>query len=214
MQHVFDVLAGDLVGGTRPNVVGADQVEGFGLLLLGEPVQAGEHLLRRFLAGVEHVLRLFQAFIEGRVVEQAIVFFEHRQYRLTRSGRPAPEHRGDVIVLEQLLGFFGEGRPVAGAVFLDHLDLATQNAARCIDLVDRETLGTDRTGFADGHRAGRRVQLTDRHRGIGYRQARRVDLRCRRCGGERGLGHHRERQGGKSDCNLAACRRGKFGVDR
>ena len=37
LEEVLDVLARDLVGGARPDVVGAEQVEGLGALLLRAP---------------------------------------------------------------------------------------------------------------------------------------------------------------------------------
>ena len=52
---LLDVNTRDLVGSTRPDVVGAEQVEGLGALLLHRPVDAGENLLGGFLAGVDHV---------------------------------------------------------------------------------------------------------------------------------------------------------------
>jgi hypothetical protein len=84
LEDILDVLARDLVGRARPDVVGAEQVEGFGALLLFHPVQSGENLLGGFLAGVDDVLRLLEAFVEGRVVEHAVVLLEHRQHRLAR----------------------------------------------------------------------------------------------------------------------------------
>ncbi len=50
-QMVFDVLARDLVRRTRPDVVRAEQVEGLGVFRLVDPVEAGDDLLRRLLAG-------------------------------------------------------------------------------------------------------------------------------------------------------------------
>ena len=171
VQHVFNVLARDLHRGARPDVVRAHQVEGLGAFGLGDPIEAGEDLLGRFLTGVDHVFRLFQAFIEGRVVEQAILFFEDRQYGFARSRGPAAEHGGDLVVDQQLLGFFGEGRPVGGAVFLDHLDLASQDPARGVDLFDGQALGLDRTRLGNRHGAGGRVQLADGNFGGGHGQA-------------------------------------------
>ncbi len=81
-QMLLDVLAGDLHGGAWPDVVRADQVISLGFLFLGNPVQACQNLLSRFLTGVEHVLGLFQAFIERRIEQQAIVFLEHWQRSL------------------------------------------------------------------------------------------------------------------------------------
>ena len=76
LEHVLDVLARDLVRGARPDVVRADEEERFRALLLGDPVQAGEDLLGGFLAGVDDVLGLLEAFVEGRVVEHAVVLLD------------------------------------------------------------------------------------------------------------------------------------------
>ncbi len=151
------------------------KIERLGALLLGDPVEAGEDLLGRFLAGVDHVLGLLEAFIEGRVVEHAVVLLEDRQHRLARGRGPAAHDRGDLVVDEQLLGLLREGRPVAGAVFLDELDLAAEHAARGVDLLDGELFGLDRAGFGDRHRAGGGMQDADRHFGVGNGETRGVD---------------------------------------
>ena len=75
------MLARDLVGGTWPDVVGANQIERFGVFLFSDPVETGNNLLGRFLAGVDYVLGLLQTFIESRVVQHAIFVFEDWQYR-------------------------------------------------------------------------------------------------------------------------------------
>ena len=92
---------------------------------------------------------------------------------------------------QKLLRLLGEGRPVAGAVFLDELDLAAEHAALRVDLLDGELLGLDRTGLADRHRAGDGMQDADRDFGVGDREAGRVDLRGRRRVGARQLRQHR-----------------------
>ncbi len=161
VQYVFNVLAGDLHRRARPDVIGADQVEGLGAFGLGDPIQAGEDLLRGFLPGVDHIFRLFQAFVEGRVVEQAVFFLEDRQHGFARGRGPTTEHGGDFVVDQQLLGLFGEGRPVGGAVLLDHFDLASQDPARSVDLLDSQAFGLDRAGLGNRHGAGGRVQLAD-----------------------------------------------------
>src|SRR5258707_4076397 len=43
-----------------------------------------ENLLGGFLAGVDDVLGLLETFIEGRVVEHAVVLLHDRQHRLAR----------------------------------------------------------------------------------------------------------------------------------
>jgi hypothetical protein len=126
--------------------------------------------------GVDHVLALLQAFVEGGVVQQAVLLLEHRQHGLARGAGPAAEHGGAVVVHEQLLRLLGEGGPVGGAVFLDDLDLAAQDAAHGVDLVDGQLLGLDRAGLRDGHGAGGRMQLPHRDLGVGHRQLGGVDL--------------------------------------
>ena len=172
LQHVLDVLARDLVRGARPDVVRTDEEERFGALLLGDPVQAGENLLGGFLAGVDDVLGLLETFIEGRVIEHAVVLLHDRQHRLARCRGPAAHDRRDLVVDEKLLGLFRKGRPVAGAVFLDELDLASEHAAGGVDLFDRELFGLDRAGFRNRHRAGGRVQDADGDFSIGDRETR------------------------------------------
>ena len=185
------MLARDLVGGARPDVVGAKQVECLGALVLGDPVQAGEDLLGRFLAGIDDVLRLLETFIEGRVVEHAVILLEHRQHRLAGGRGPAAHHRSAFVLHEKLLRLLGEGRPIAGAVFLNELDLAAEHAALGVDLLDGELFGLDRAGLADRHRAGDRMQDTDRHFGVGDCEAGRVHLRGRRHVRARQIWHHR-----------------------
>ncbi|MNS60733.1 hypothetical protein D3C72_937430 [compost metagenome] len=208
LEHVLDMLAGNLVRGARPDVVRADQVERARLLLARQPVQAGQNLLRGLLAGIEDVLGLLQAFIKGRVIQQAVFFLEHRQDRLARGRGPAAEHGGDLVANQQFAGLFGKGRPVRGAVFLDDLDLAAQNAAHGIDLLDGQALGLNRPGFADGHGAGRRVQLAYRDFGVGNGQAGGVDGGSGRRGRARQRRYAQQRQGGKSQGQAPA--RGQF----
>ena len=74
------------------------------------------------------------------------------------------------------LRFFGEGRPVAGAVLEDNLDLTAENAAGGIDLLDGQLFGLNRTGFADRHRSSGRVQLAHGHGVFGHGQPGRIDL--------------------------------------
>ena len=141
----------------RPDIVGAEQVEGLSAFLLGDPVQTGKNLLGCFLAGINDVLGLLEAFIEGRIIEHAVILLEYRQHRLAGGRRPAAHHRGALVLHQKLLRLFGEGRPIAGAVLLNELDLASKHAALSIDLLDRELFGFHRTGLADRHGAGDRM---------------------------------------------------------
>jgi hypothetical protein len=107
------------------------------------------------------------------------------QHRLAGGRGPAAHDRGDLVVDQKLLGLFGEGRPVRGAVFLNDLDLAAEHAAHCVDLLNGELFGLDRSGFRDRHRARCRVQDADRNFGVGHRQSSGVHGGRRRPGTER-----------------------------
>ncbi len=187
------MLAGDLVGGARPDVVGAEQIEGLGSLLLLHPIEPRDDLLGGLLAGVDDVLRLFEAFIECRIIEHAVVLLEHRQHRLARRRGPAAHHRRAFVVDQELLCLLGEGRPVAGAILLDELDLAPEHAALRVDLLDGELFVFDRAGLRDRHRAGDRMKDADGDLRVGHRQAGGVDL-----GGRELLSQRvRRQQGGR-----------------
>ena len=182
-EYVFNVLARDLVGGTWPDVVGTNQVEGFGVFLFSNPVQAGDDLLGGFLAGVDYVLGLLQPFIESRVVEHAVFFLEDRQYGFARGRGPAAEYGRYAVLHQQLAGFLGEGRPVTGAVFLNDLDLTTQHTTHRVDLLNGEHLCFYRTGLTDRHGAGNRVENTYLNCVISHGQPSGIDLSRRHvCG--------------------------------
>ena len=175
LKMIFDVLAGDLVGRARPDVVGTEQIEGFGVFRPVDPVQAGDDLLRCLLARVDDVLRLLETFVEGGIVQHAVELFEDGQHGLAGGGGPAAEDRGAMVDGEELFRFFGESRPIAGAVFLDKLDLAAEHAALLVYLVDGEFFGLDGAGFADCHCTGDGVKDADGDRVVGNREAGCVD---------------------------------------
>ena len=141
------------VGGLRINVVGAEQVELL-LALREQVIHRGSGLLVHGFGGVENVLGHFFALVLHGVEEQAVVLLEDRQHGLAAHRSPAAEGHGDLVFLEQLLGFFGEERPVRGAVDDDGLDLLAQHAALGVDFVEGEKQDVAQRGFADGHRAG------------------------------------------------------------
>jgi hypothetical protein len=62
---------------------------------------------------------------------------EDRQHRLARRRGPAAEHAATLSLTSSFLAFSAKVGQ-SGAVFLDDLDLAAENAAGFVDLVDRE----------------------------------------------------------------------------
>ncbi len=104
-----------------------------------QEVQGRHDLLVGGGAGVEDVLRRFQAFVLHGIVEQRVVALEDRQHGLAARGGPAAEHRGDAVVLDQLFfGLLREYRWIGSAVLADDLDLLAQHTALGVDLVDRQ----------------------------------------------------------------------------
>ena len=193
------MLARNLVRRARPDVIRTDQIESLCSFFFRNPIQAGDDLLGRLLAGVNHVFGLFKTFVKRRVVEHAVVLLEYGQDGFARSGSPAAEHRGHLVFFEQLLRFFSESRPVARAVFHDDLDLATEYSACRVYLFDGQLFRLDGSRFADGHRAGGRVQLTYGDGVIRDGQAGGVDGGCgiiRRQHWQGGSGQHHGRHAG------------------
>ena len=82
VEKILNMLAGDLVGGSRPDVVRPDQEERLGVLFLRYPIEASQYLLSRLLARINDVGRLFESLVECRVVQHAVVLLEFRQHRL------------------------------------------------------------------------------------------------------------------------------------
>lgn len=120
-----------------------------------------------FLAGVDDVLRLLQSLKRG-VVEHAC-FSKTGNTALREAGSPAAHDGGD----REALGLFGEGQPLAPSSTIN-LIFAT-DAAHRVNPCDGELFGLDGTGFTDGHRAGRGMQLAGDF-SIGDREASGVDL--------------------------------------
>jgi hypothetical protein len=130
--------AQDLVRGARVDVVGAQQHEALGrtAVLAHQVFHGGNGLLVGRGAGVEHVLAQLFTLVLHRVEQQRVLFFEHRQHRLARHRGPAAEHGGHLVLVNQLLGLFGEQRPVGGRVHHHGFELLAQHAALGVDFVD------------------------------------------------------------------------------
>ena len=106
-------------------------------------------------------LRQFLAFVLHGVEEQAVVLLEDGQHGLAADRSPAAEGHGDLVLLEELLGLFGEERPVGRAVHDDGLDLLAHHAALGVDFVEGEEQDVAQRRLADGHGAAERVEDAD-----------------------------------------------------
>jgi hypothetical protein len=148
--------AQDLVGRARIDVVGAGQDPAlhFAAVLAHQVVDRRDRLLVRSGAGVEHVTLALLTLVLDRVEQQAVQLLEHRQHRLAADRGPATEHRGDLVLLQQLARLLGEQRPVRRRIDDDGLELLAQEAALLVLLVDQHQHDVLQGRLADGHRAG------------------------------------------------------------
>ncbi len=155
--------AQDLVGRARVDVVGAEQHEPRGAAagLAHQVFDGRDRLLVRRRPGVEDVLRALLALVLDRVEQKAVQLLEHRQHRLARHRGPAAEHDVDLVFLEQLARLLGEQRPVGGRIDHHRLDLAAEQAALGVEVVDQHQDHVLERGLADRHRARERMQDAD-----------------------------------------------------
>lgn len=159
----FEVGAQDFVGGARVHVVSAQQHPALGATagLAHQIIDGRNRLLVRRRAGVEHVLAQLFTLVLHRVEQQAVHFLDHRQHRLARHRSPAAEDDGNLVLAEQLLGLFGEQRPVRGRIDDDGFELLAHHAALGIDLVNRHQDGVFQHGLGNRHGARQAVQDAD-----------------------------------------------------
>ena len=167
---LLDVLVGNalgmqeraqnLIGGTRINIVGAEQEVAFGTtaVLAHEVLDRGDGLLVGRRAGVEHVLRKLLAFVLHRIEQQAVEFFVYRQHRLTRHRRPATEGGRHLVLADELARLFRKQRPVRRRIDHHRLEFLAQEAALGVDFFYRHERHIFQRGFADGHGAGEGVE--------------------------------------------------------
>jgi hypothetical protein len=62
--QLFNMVTGDFVCSTRPNIIRAKQVEGFCMFIFNYPINAGDYLLSSFLSGINNVWRLLKPFVK------------------------------------------------------------------------------------------------------------------------------------------------------
>ena len=134
----FQVGAQDFVGGAGVHIVGAQQNPTLGAtaVFAHQIVHRRNRLLVGRSAGVEHVFGQLFTFVLHGVEQQAVHFFDHRQHRLARHRSPATEDHRNLVLTEQLLGFFSEQRPVGGRVHDHGFEFFAEYAALGVDLVD------------------------------------------------------------------------------
>jgi hypothetical protein len=159
---------------------------GAAAFLAHEVVHGRDGLLVGRGTGVEHVLgQLFTLVLNG-VEQQAVHFFHHRQHRLARYGRPATEDDGNLVLAQQLLGLFGEQRPVGGWIHHDGLELLAQQAALGVDVVNGHQHRVLQHRFRDGHGAGQAVQHAHLDGVLGLCLRLGGEGQCARCHGSGG----------------------------
>ena len=156
----------DLVGRARIHVVGAFEHPALHADVLHQVVHRGNRLLIGRRPGVDHVLRRLLAFVLHGIEQQPVVLLEHRQHRLSRDRRPAPEDDRDFVLLQELARFLGEERPVRRRIDDHGLELLAEQAALLVLRVDEHQHGVFERGLADGHRARQRMQHAHLDRGL------------------------------------------------
>ena len=147
----------DRVRGAREDVVAAGEEQPLHPLG-GEEVHRRDDLLVGGRTGVVDVRRRLEALVLHRVEEQAVVLLDDRLDGLAGGRGPAAEDRADAVLGEQLLGLLREGGPVGGAVFLDVLDLLSEDAAAGVDLVGGHVQHVGDGLLGDRHAAGEGVE--------------------------------------------------------
>jgi len=145
----------DLVRRARIDVVGA------GDELVFQVVHRRDGLLIRRRAGVEDVARGLLALVLHRIEQQPIQLLEHRQHGLARHRGPAAEHRGHLLLFQQLARLFGEQRPVRRRVHHHGFELLAEQTALLVLLLDQHQHGVLQRRLADGHGAGQGMQHAD-----------------------------------------------------
>ncbi len=144
----------DLVRRAGIYVVRACEHPALHLDLVHQVVDGRNRLLVRRRARVEHVLRRLLTFVLHGVEQQAVQFLEDGQHRLPAHRRPAAEHGGDLLHLDQLARLFGEQRPIGRRVDDHRFQFLAEQAAFGVLLGDQHQHRVLQRRLADGHRAG------------------------------------------------------------
>ena len=145
----FQVGAQDFVGGAGVDIVGTQQYPALGTatVFAHQVVDCGNGLLVRRRTGVKHVFGKLFTLVLHRVEQQAIHFFDDWQHGFAGHRGPATKDHIDLVLAQQLFGFFGKQRPVGRRVHDHRLKLLAQQAALGIDFVNRHQHGVFQHGF-------------------------------------------------------------------
>ena len=134
----------------RIDIVRADQIEAVARLR-AQPVKGRKHLLVRAASGVHDIGRFFEAFVMGRIPENCAGLFDERAYGFAGGGGPAAEDR-PAVRPQDALRARGERSGVRRPVVQLRTDLAPQNAAAAVDLLDGEHFRVQERSFAGRQR--------------------------------------------------------------
>ena len=153
----------DLVGGARIDVIGAGEHPALCLaaVLRHQVIDRGDRLLVGRGAGIEHVALALLAFVLHRVEQDVVELLEHGEHGLARHRGPAAEHRGDLVLGDELARFLRKQRPVRRRVDHDGFELLSEHAAFLVLLLDQHEHDVLQRRLADRHGAGERMEDAD-----------------------------------------------------
>ncbi|MNI24233.1 hypothetical protein D3C73_778460 [compost metagenome] len=172
----------DLVGRLRIDIVGAGENPALHAFGRSEVIDGRDCLLVRSSTGVEDVARGFFTLVLDRVEEDRVQLFKDRQHRFARRRGPATEDGGNLVLGDQLTGFFGKQRPVGGRIDDNGFELLSKHAALLVLLFDEHQHGVFQRGFRNRHCAGERMKNADLDRVVGRECA--VEGRGGKCGSQ------------------------------
>jgi len=96
-----------------------------------------------------------------RIEQDIVQFLEHGQNGLAADRGPTAENCCDLVLRDELSRFFREEGPVRRGVHNDRFELAPKQAALLVLLLDEHEHDIFEGGFADRHRARKRMQNAD-----------------------------------------------------
>ena len=169
----------NVVGRPRIDVICAQKRKLLDTQFLKEVVRGRDCLLVRGGTRIEDVLGRFFTLVLDRIEQQTVKFFDHRENRFPRNRGPVAEDYIHFVNCKQFARFFGEQWPVGGWIDHDRLDLATQDAALGVLLLDQHFHCVLKGRLRDRHSPGKRVEHAYLYRTV--LSQRRSTGKARRC---------------------------------